>query len=285
MQTKYIVLIAVAVFLFFTFLSSCTITGEGERRVILSLSKATGETHDAGRWFVLPWGLGSTETYNIREQTIDLADPSSGTKDMQTIAVSIRVNYRLLDVVKVHKRFRQNYQEIALEKAMPEAIKAVTAQYRVEDLIQKREEASTAMGAYFERVIEASYPGMFQIVTFSIMDLQPSRAFTIAVEAKQIAEQEAMRTRNQIEQSKAQAERDEAEAIGSALATKARAEGSARAMVLEAEARAEAIRLVGTALKEYPEMLTMRGLERWDGELPKVVGEVGVILDKVINED
>lgn len=261
-------------------IASCHQVEEGELRVVTVNGQASGRVLDSGLSFTIPF-ISGAESYDVREQMLDVAPQQAGTHDLQSIGVDIRLNYRLDrdNIVEIHKRFGQAYEERALLKAVPEIIKSVTAQYSVAELIQKRDEAAARMETQFREFINTKYPGLFEIVTFSIADLQPSKTFMEAVELKQIAEQEALRKQNEIQTSIAEARMAEEEAKGQANALRARSEGIADARIIEAKARAQAIKMVGDMLKQHPEMLQWEAMKRWDGKLPKVLGTAQMVTE------
>ena len=66
---------------------------------------------------------------------------------------------------------------------------------------------------------------------------------------------------NEVAQSRAEAQK--------AIET---ARGEAESKLAVARANAEAIELEGKALRDYPQVVELRKLERWNGELPQVIG-------------
>jgi regulator of protease activity HflC (stomatin/prohibitin superfamily) len=71
------------------------------------------------------------------------------------------------------------------------------------------------------------------------------------------AEQSALAARNKLEQIKFEAEQKVAEAKG----------------------KAEALRIESAALKDSPQILQLRSLEKWDGHLPTVMSGATPFLD------
>lgn len=87
-----------------------------------------------------------------------------------------------------------------------------------------------------------------------------------AINAKIQATQMAEQRRNEVEQSKAEAQK----------AVEA-ARGEADAKLTLAKAEADAIALKGQALRQNPEVINLSGIEKWDGKLPTFIsGEAGV---------
>lgn len=82
------------------------------------------------------------------------------------------------------------------------------------------------------------------------------------IEATQMAEQRE----NEVRQATAEAQK-----------VVASARGEAEARIAVANADAEAFQIKGEALRNYPEVLEMNKIERWDGTLPRFVGGDSVI--------
>jgi len=86
------------------------------------------------------------------------------------------------------------------------------------------------------------------------------RAVKAAIDGKIEATQLAQKAENQIQQAAAEAQK-KVEA----------ANGLAQSVILESEARAKAIILEGEALRANPEVLTLREIEKWNGEYPSTL--------------
>lgn len=78
-----------------------------------------------------------------------------------------------------------------------------------------------------------------------------------AINAKIQATQMAEQRRNEVEQSKAEAQK----AVASA-------QGDAEAKLTLAKAEADSIRIKGEALRSNPEVINLSAIEKWDGKLP-----------------
>lgn len=99
-------------------------------------------------------------------------------------------------------------------------------------------------------------------VVIDNMDFEDN--YNAALEARQIAvltqEQQAIENETNIKRAEAEAE-----------ASRIRAQGTADAQLIEAEAKATANELVSNSITD--ETLRLDALEKWNGELPKYVGE------------
>lgn len=82
-----------------------------------------------------------------------------------------------------------------------------------------------------------------------------------SINAKASATQMTAQREQEIQQSKAEAEKLVAEA-----------QGKADAQLAIAKANAQAINVEGDALRNNPSVIELRKMERWDGKLPQIVG-------------
>jgi regulator of protease activity HflC (stomatin/prohibitin superfamily) len=103
------------------------------------------------------------------------------------------------------------------------------------------------------------------VVAVNIINFQFSAAFDTAIEEKVKAEQEAFTEQNRLEKVKFQAQQKVEQARGEAEST-----------LLKAEAEAEANTIISQSLTE--QLVRYKGLEKWNGTLPTVTSEAGVIL-------
>jgi len=93
------------------------------------------------------------------------------------------------------------------------------------------------------------------LIDFVLRDIHFSEEYALAVEQKQIAEQQAQQARLTVEQKKQEAEQARQVAQGQADAAVIAAQGAADAQILQAQAQAEANELIGQSLQENPEIL------------------------------
>jgi regulator of protease activity HflC (stomatin/prohibitin superfamily) len=140
-----------------------------------------------------------------------------------------------------------------INPAVEEVLKAVMARYTAEEIITKRGEVKTGVD---RALIERLRPYHIAVDDISLVHVHFSERFSDAVEAKQVAEQEAKRA--------------------DFIALKAVKEAEAR--VNFARGEAEAQRLLRQNLT--PQLLQRQAIEKWDGKLPPILGGEGTkILD------
>jgi regulator of protease activity HflC (stomatin/prohibitin superfamily) len=135
-------------------------------------------------------------------------------------------------------------------------MKAVSAKYSAEELIAKRPAVSTAMK---ESLSERLLTYNIAVDAFSIVNFSFSRVFTEAIEAKQTAEQLALKSKRDLDRIKIEAEQK----------------------ITTARAEAEGLRLQKANIsKDLIELrkidANLRAIEKWNGILPQVTGNGAV---------
>ncbi|TWT46445.1 prohibitin family protein [Botrimarina hoheduenensis] len=192
-----------------------------------------------------------------------VAEATASSKDLQIVTSKIALNYRI-DATKANLIFEKlgpQYPETIVEPALQESIKATTSKYTAEELITRRAEVAQEM----EDDLIARLLSKDLIPTdLSIIDFEFSAEFNQAIEQKQVAQQAALRARNDLDKVRIEAEQAQAEA-----------EGKAQAELARARAEAEAQQMLRATLT--PEVLQLRFIERWDGRLPVYSGGEGTM--------
>lgn len=176
---------------------------------------------------------------NIKVQKEEVAVEAS-TKDLQIVNANVAVNYRI-DATKasqLYKTVGNNYDETVLQPAIKESIKSAIAKYNAEEITVNRGEVSkSCLEAIQEKVSKYG----IVIEDFNLTDFSFSQEYTKAIEEKQVAEQN-------LEKSKLEAEKK----------------------IVEAEATKKANELLKQTLTD--EVIEKQFIEKWNGELPKVIG-------------
>ena len=128
----------------------------------------------------------------------------------------------------------------------------MTAHFTAEELITRRGEVKDAIKTNLTDRL-----GQFNIIVdeFSIVDFSFSEEFNRAIEAKQTAEQSALKAKRDLDRIKIEAEQ----------------------RVTQARAEADGQRLQRETLT--PILLQLRAIEKWDGKLPQVSGGATPFID------
>ena len=222
--------------------------GAGERGVQLRFGAVTGKVFDEGLYFRIPF-IEHVQKMDVRIQKDEVA-ASAASKDLQIVTSKIALNYHLdPDAVNiVWQEVGKNYNSRIIAPSIQEAVKAESAKFTAEELITKREEVKEKIKANLAvRLLKRS----IIVDEFNIIDFEFSAAFNTAIEAKVTAEQLKLKADRDLERIVIEAEQKVADAIG----------------------KAEAIRIEAVALRQNPQVVELRWIEKWDGKVPLYWGE------------
>ncbi len=127
-----------------------------------------------------------------------------------------------------------------------EVVKAVTAQYKAEELLKKRTEVKQKID---DKIHASLKPYDLVVEDIQLTGFDFSEKFTNAIETKQEEEQRALTAQNILARNKTEAE----------------------ARIVKAEAEAEAIRIQSQAIQSQggSDYVQLKAIEKWDGKLPQ----------------
>ncbi|MCQ2462754.1 MAG: prohibitin family protein [Clostridia bacterium] len=262
---KKIIVIVIAVLIVAGVGSCFKVVPAGSTGVVVTLGKVSDRVLSEGIHFKAPF-VQSIEIISnkIEKQEVDAEAVS---KDLQAISSEIAVNYRVaLDSsARIYKNIGRNYSDVVLLPAVQESMKSVSAKYTAEDLIAKRAQVSKEIKETLESKV--SEYGI-TIEKLNIINFDFSQEFNSAIEAKQIAEQNLIKTKTEQEQQIVIAE---AEAKKKVIAAQAEAD----AITAKAEAQAKANQLLTKSLSET--LVEYEKIQKWDGKLPTVTGGNAIV--------
>lgn len=194
------------------------------------------ESKGEGMHFKIPF-IQFPYIYEVRTRYTTI-ESSTGSKDLQTVKLSLRLLFRPQPeaLSTIHKKLGPNYDSKILPSLGNEVLKAVVAQFDAGELITQREHVSKQIRESLTRRAEE-----FNIILddVSITHLSFSPEFTSAIEQKQVAQQEAERSKFLV----------------------LRAEQEKKAAIIRAEGETEAARLLIQAMKNSPAFLQLRKIE------------------------
>ena len=181
------------------------------------------------------------------------------TKDGGIFAVDIGVNFRVGEgkAPLVFEKWRTSLEAVTdthVRRLIQDEFTKAGANYTAFEVMSKRSE----IVATVEKKI-TSYLATYGVVIENVfmIGITPPLAIRNAMESKMKAVELTSQRQQEVEQTRAEAEK----------------------LIVAAQGKAQAIQIEGNALSANPEVLKARAIEKWDGVLPKVTGSSDVMVD------
>lgn len=251
---------------------SFTIIPAGHTGVVMTLGKVSPNVMQEGLNFKIPFIQNVVKMSN-KIQVYEV-DASAVSKDLQTVSSKIAVNYRVSNdsSANLYKNVGVDYKTILITPILQESMKSATAKYTAEELITER----TLVGDEIKDTLSEKLNeyGIY-IEKFNIVNFDFSQEFNSAIEAKQVAEQNLIKTKTEQQQAIVVAEAQAKEKT-----IKANAE--AEAILATAKAQAEANKMLEESLSEI--VIKYEQITKWNGELPRVTGSSGNFIDMSLDD-
>ncbi|XP_023530317.1 prohibitin-3, mitochondrial-like [Cucurbita pepo subsp. pepo] len=195
----------------------------GERAVLFDRFRGViDDTVGEGTHFLIPW-LQKPFVFDIRTRPHTFSS-ISGTKDLQMVNLTLRVLSRpeISRLPDIFKTLGLEYDEKVLPSIGNEVLKAVVAQFNADQLLTERPHVSALVR---ESLIRRAKDFNIVLDDVAITHLSYSPEFSKAVEQKQVAQQEAERSKFVV----------------------AKAEQERRAAIIRAEGESESAKLISDA--------------------------------------
>jgi regulator of protease activity HflC (stomatin/prohibitin superfamily) len=231
----------------------------GHTGVLTTFGKVEDRTLDAGMNFKAPWQNVVKMDNRVQKQSTDLICFSS---DIQEVTMKYTVNYQIssANAMTIYKTIGTDYYNNIIVPNITESVKTEVAKYSAEALVSDRSALSRAIQENLTTRL-AAYNII--VVSASIEDMDFTVAFTDAVEAKQVAEQNKLKAQTEAEQKVIEAE-------AAANVRKTQADAEAYEIRVKAEAEAGANKLLAESITQA--LIDYKYYETWNGELPEVMG-------------
>jgi len=194
------------------------------------------KTYGEGLHFRVPI-LQRQIVYETRTRPTNIQS-ETGTKDLQTVGITLRILYRpnIPSIPQIHQTLGRDYDSRVLPSLGNEVLKSVVAQYDALQLIAQRESVSQQIR---DALTKRASDFFINLEDVSITHLSFSPEFAQAIERKQVAQQEAERSKYIV----------------------LKTEQEARASIIKAEGEAEAAKQIIQAMKVGPGFLQLRKIE------------------------
>jgi len=219
-----------------TYNSVYTVPG-GHRAVVFNrLVGMKDSIYGEGLNFNIPW-FERPVIYDIRTRPVNL-QTLTGSKDLQMVTIAVRVLHKPdpSQLVWMYRMLGTNYDERILPSIMNESAKAIVARYNANELLTKREQVSGEISLDLQR--RAS---KFNVILddVAITHLSFSPEYARAVEAKQVAQQDAEKAKYVV--------------LG--------AQQEKKTIITRARGEAESAELIGLAVKKNPGFMKLRRID------------------------
>ncbi|MBU1041281.1 MAG: prohibitin family protein [Proteobacteria bacterium] len=247
-----VIAMVVAAIILLVFFTPWVQVGAGQRGIVLNFGAVQDKVLDEGLHLRIPV-MQEIVLMDVKVQKVE-TDAAAASADLQDVTSRVALNYHIIPdkANVVYQKIGVNFRERIIDPAILEVVKAVTAKYTAEELITKRPAVSEAMRV---TLMERLGHNNIAVDAFSIVTFSFSKVFTEAIEAKQTAEQLALKARRDLDRIKIEAEQK----------------------VTAAKAEAESLRLQKANIS--PDLLELRRIEanmkaidKWDGVMPQVTG-------------
>lgn len=221
------------------------IVGAGQRGVVMTWGAVSDKVLAEGIHWRTPIAqqVVKLEVRTVKHEV----DTAAYSKDLQTVDAKMALNYHINPerANKIFQEIGKDYEIRIIDPAINESVKAITAKYTAQELIEKREFVKDEIkNSLRTRLLERN----IVVDELSIVNFDFSPEYERAIEAKQVSQQNALKAENDLK----------------------RIEVEAKQRIAQAEAEAKAIAIQAQAINSQggSDYVQMKAIEKWDGKLP-----------------
>lgn len=206
----------------------------GEVGVVYQFGAIEGDISEGVNW-IAPWNSVKVQDVKVQKKTYDLEAVSKETQDVfATVTVNLSMNPE--NVQRLYREVGPDWYERIVPNRVQQAFKNTTVRYATVEIAPNREEVKRLTRESLQASVN---PYSITINDVNIENIKFSDEFNKAIEAKQVATQEAQRQEQLVKARQAEAEQ----------------------AVAFAKGQAEANRLVAESLRTNPEIVELRKAE------------------------
>ena len=217
----------------------------GHQGIVLRWSAATGAMKGPGLYWVIPI-RDSVDPMSVqvqeRTRTVEAAS-----NDLQEVDATITVNYHVMPsgAARLYQDVIRDYRTAIIDPAIEDIVKASTANYTPEQMLQNRAALRDSILADL-RIRLGEYE--VNVTNVAVTNLRFSEQYTQSIEDKVIAEQRALEAENKLRQVEFEAQQE----------------------IEKAKAEAEKIRIQAEAIQAQGgmEYVTLQMIQAWNGSFP-----------------
>ena len=209
-----------------------TVWGETQQKVL-----------EEGLYFYTPI---STKIYEMDCKTWKIVyEMESYTKDVQqaNLRLSVMYNVKPEEATLLFKEIGLNYANVVIYPTVVAVAKDTVGQWEADKLVSNREQASNTMLAKLQEALKDKH---IRVTGLSFESVDFSKQFESAIEAKQIAQQDAIKAKNRSVQ----------------------IEEESKQKLMMAKAEAEAMAIQAKALAQNKSLVAYEAVKKWNGVLP-----------------